>query len=94
MLQISCKSTVPLSHNIQAQKVKFTKDIIESINESSTRITNSHTYLRETQRLLSFIRRNNFLCQVHKQLSDLPKDCEPDSMGCHLTAVGGCNSWN
>ncbi|MBI4016080.1 MAG: hypothetical protein HY363_00125 [Candidatus Aenigmarchaeota archaeon] len=70
----------------RANKIKFENNVLEKIKESTERITDKLSLLRETQHLLKFIRQSNALCTIHRQLSHLPETCTPSSIGCN---VGG-----
>jgi predicted transcriptional regulator len=94
ILQIKSSAISQYNSSKRGSNIIFPNNIIHAISESSKSIIDSMSYLRETQKLLSLIRRSNFLCEVHKSLSEVPKGCTPDNMGCHLTAIGGCQTWN
>ena len=70
----------------RANKIKFDSHVLEKIKDSASRITDKFSLLRETQNLLRYIRQSNALCAVHRQLSNLPETCTPESIGCN---VGG-----
>lgn len=72
--------------NKRGGNIVFSEEIIQQINTSSKKINNKVTYLQEIQKLLQFIRESKFLCQIHKQFSEIPESCDPQEMGCH----GGC----
>ena len=60
----------------RASKVIFGKENLEMIKESSRKITDSHSMIKETQILLKTMRHNGLVCDVHKTLAgDLPENC-------------------
>ncbi|MBI2146530.1 hypothetical protein HYU22_04275 [Candidatus Woesearchaeota archaeon] len=66
-------------------KIHFNEPIVAEISTSASRINDRLSYIRETQRLLRVIRAQGVLCTIHKQLANIPEQCEPKSVGCqHL----------
>lgn len=51
--------------------IKIQKEIVKSCNN----IKDQLSYIKETQRILRFIRKN-CLCDIHKQISNIPKECK------------------
>lgn len=94
ILQVNTAAISQYHSEKRGHAIDFSPAVKVEIQRSVSRILSSESYLREVQRLLSFIRRRNELCRIHKQFSYVPADCTPDTMGCHLTAVGGCKVWN
>ncbi len=72
----------------RGEKVELGQEIVQHIRHSAENIKDQLSYVRETQRLLHFIRTSGALCQIHKQLSTIPEHCEPQLVQCHLTARG------
>lgn len=72
----------------RGHKVDFQPQMQEEIAKSTAKITDRLTYIREMQRLLYVMRLSGSLCEVHKQLSDIPNHCELQAAGCHLTVRG------
>ena len=72
----------------RGHKVAFPESIQQEIKHSAPRIKDRISYVREMQRLLYIIRLSGSLCEVHKQLSDVPNQCELQAAGCHMTARG------
>ena len=64
-------------------KITFNEKMQVEISASASRIADRLSYIRETQRLLRVIREQGVLCTIHKQLANIPEQCEPKSMGCH-----------
>ncbi|MBI2151448.1 hypothetical protein HYU21_01835 [Candidatus Woesearchaeota archaeon] len=71
--------------------VNFNVDIKKEIKKSALLIKDRSTYLKETQRLLRFIRETNALCKIHKLFSEVPKECDPLFMGCHNLVNAGAH---
>ena len=67
----------------RGNQVKFNKEVLTEIKKSGSIIKDRISYLRETQRILQYIRQTNALCQIHKLFSDVPQECDPKRIGCH-----------
>src|SRR3989338_394587 len=80
----------------RGHKITFDEKIAHEIAKSAPLITDRLSYIREVQRLLYVIRLSGSLCEIHKQLSDIPSHCELQIAGCHLTIpqMGGKEEWN
>ncbi len=76
--------------NKRGDNTVFNEHILQEIKTSATRIASKFSYLQEMQRLLNVIRQTKTLCQIHKQFSAVPEDCEPHAIGCHPHK--GCSS--
>ena len=76
----------------RGSKITFEGKVMEEIQASAGAIKDHYSYLRETQRLLRVIRETNTLCQIHKQFSPVPGNCEPKEIGCHQLPlkIGQC----
>ncbi len=72
----------------RGEKIQLNPEIIEQVRQSAAKVRDQLSYVRETQKLLHFIRTSGTLCQIHKQLSTIPEHCEPQLVDCHLTARG------
>jgi len=68
--------------NKRGSKFKFSKEIEDSIKESASKIRNNFSLITETQRTLKLIRESHELCKIHKQLSPVPRTCDPLKTGC------------
>ncbi|MBI4895430.1 MAG: helix-turn-helix domain-containing protein [Candidatus Aenigmarchaeota archaeon] len=68
----------------RASKIKFSENVEEKIKESSKNINSKLDVIRETQKLLRFIRNSGEICNIHKKLCGLPGDCAIEKMGCSI----------
>lgn len=68
----------------RASKIIFSQEIGEKIRESTSRMQTPIDTIRETQFLLKYICSSGELCRIHKQLTDIPRDCNLQVMGCHV----------
>ena len=68
--------------NKRGSRFKFSKEIENAIKESAYKIKNNFSLITETQRILKLIRESHELCKIHKQLSPVPKTCNPLKTGC------------
>jgi len=68
----------------RGSEVKFPKEIMQIIKQTAPNIKDRYTYIKEIQHLLKQIRQSNTLCQIHHQLNDLPLNCHPQNIGCHI----------
>ena len=59
----------------------------EYIIQAASKIKDRYTYIKEIQNLLKIIRNTKTLCQIHHQLNDLPLNCHPEKIGCHVNPV-------
>ena len=67
----------------RAHKITFNEDIIKETQKAAQRIKDRLSYLKETQHLLDIIRDTEFICQIHKQYSEVPEECNIKEVGCH-----------
>jgi predicted transcriptional regulator len=70
----------------RGNEVAFTDDVIAEITKAAQNIKDQHSYLLETQRVLKFIRTSKTICTIHKMFSDVPSNCDPDTIGCRTHA--------
>jgi predicted transcriptional regulator len=59
----------------RGNKIKINKEVQKEIEKSSKNIKDPFSYIKETQRILRHIR-ENCLCEIHKQISTIPKGCK------------------
>lgn len=59
----------------RAVKIVFDAKSLKAIKESAGKITDTKSMLEETQRLLTSFKESGFTCKVHKDLVDLPENC-------------------
>lgn len=88
-LNITSASISQYRSTKRGHQIQFPTAVEEEIKKSATAIKDIVTYLRETQRILSFLRQTKALCIIHRQLSHLPAECIPETVGC-LPVKGGC----
>ena len=67
-----------------ASKIRFSAIVEEKITECSKNINSKLDVIRETQKLLRFIRNSGEICSIHKTLCGLPGDCSIEKMGCSI----------
>ena len=85
-------ATISQYNKKRGHQITFNLEVLGEIKKSAGLIKDHFTYLRETQRLLRYLRLTKILCQIHKQLSPVPEHCEPEETGCHPDpkAIGTC----
>jgi predicted transcriptional regulator len=69
-------------NNKRGNKVQFDDYVLDEISKSASKIEGKLSLLKETQRLLRFVRSSGQLCKIHKQLSDIPGECSPEVVNC------------
>ena len=67
----------------RGHQIDFDPKTINEIKKSAEKITNTLSYLKETQHLIDYIRRTKALCKIHKLLANVPEGCDPEQIGCH-----------
>lgn len=68
----------------RASKIKFSEKVEEKIMESSKNVNSKLDVIRETQKLLRFIRNSGEICNIHRTLCGLPGECTIEKMGCSI----------
>ncbi len=66
----------------RGNELKFEPRIMKEIVKSAEEITNTYSYLRETEHILQYIRRTSCICKFHRMFSTIPLMCNPEAMGC------------
>jgi len=66
----------------RGHKLEFSPEVLIEIKKSAHLIKDKFTYLRETQRLLRFIRKTKVLCQIHHQFSEASLPCSGKKSCC------------
>jgi len=66
----------------RGNKVEFSEIVLNEISKAASRIKDELTLLGETQRLLRFVRGSGDLCRIHKDISNIPDNCEPEKINC------------
>ncbi len=67
----------------RGHKVTFSPDLQREITKSATHVRDRMSYIRETLHILDLLRATRTLCDIHRQFSDVPKECHPHLVGCH-----------
>ena len=86
LLEVESATVSQYVNEKRANKIQFDDHVLKEVKQAAGKITDKLSMLRETQRLLRYIRHSNALCVIHRQLSNLPETCTPASIGC---SVGG-----
>ena len=76
ILQIRESTVSQYIHNKRANKVNFSPKVEKSIKESSLRIKTRDDLIREIQAIVSLIRKEQLICDIHKQFVKLPENCD------------------
>ncbi len=66
----------------RGNNVEFSENVLNEIAKSASRIKDEFSLLGEIQRLLRFVRLSGDLCKIHKNISNIPNDCEPEKINC------------
>ena len=83
LLMINTATISQYQSNKRGHQLNFDSATLTEIKKSALVIQDRLSYLRETQRLLQFIRSTKELCTIHKKFSEVPKGCDPHDIGCH-----------
>ncbi|MBS3170744.1 hypothetical protein J4223_03100 [Candidatus Woesearchaeota archaeon] len=78
IMMIDTSAISQYSSTKRGNKIKLNSKIQKEIKESCKFIKDPLSYIKETQKILRYIR-ENFLCDIHKQISKVPKECK----SCH-----------
>ena len=84
LLQIKKSTVSQYVNNQRGSKIEFSIGIKQEISKSAPKITDTLSLIRETQRLIREIRQSCELCRIHKQLANVPKNCEPEAVLCFV----------
>lgn len=90
LLGINSATISQYSSNKRGHQIDFQQDVLDEIKLSAHKIKNTATYFRETQHILAFLRSKKVICDVHKQFSPVPENCEPDDIGCNIQEINPC----
>ena len=66
----------------RGNNVEFSENVLNEISKSSSKIRDEFSLLGETQRLLRLVRNSGDLCRIHKNVSNIPRDCAPEKINC------------
>jgi predicted transcriptional regulator len=69
-------------NNKRGNKIDFNESTLNEISISAPLIKDELTFIKEMQRLIRVTRMNGTLCEIHKKLSDVPKECTPEIVNC------------
>ena len=84
LLQIKKSTVSQYINNNRGTKIEFSNEIKQEISKSAPKIKDTLSLIRETQKLIREIRQSCELCKIHKQLADIPEDCEPNTALCFV----------
>lgn len=90
LLGINSATISQYSSEKRGHKVNFNPEIVEEIKKVTKKITDTTSYFRETQNVLRLLREQNVICDVHRQFSPVPKNCDPVKTGCSLEQTSKC----
>lgn len=90
LLGINSATISQYSSNKRGHRINFDKKILEEIKKAAGRIKDTASYFRETQNILKLLREQNIICNVHRQFSPVPKNCDPVKTGCSLEQAKEC----
>ncbi|MAF51289.1 MAG: hypothetical protein CMH64_04330 [Nanoarchaeota archaeon] len=82
LLSIENATVSQYLHKKRGNKIEFTEGILKEIAKSSKEIKDNISLLREMQRLLRVIKDTREICRIHKELSKIPEDCNPELIDC------------
>lgn len=68
----------------RANEIDFNQKIKDEIKKNSTQVKDALDVIRITQKILTLVREEKILCQVHKKMSKIPGRCNLESMGCTI----------
>lgn len=63
-------------HNKRASKINFNEKVKGAIKESASKIKTQDDLIREVQNIISLIRKDHIICDIHKQFVKLPEHCD------------------
>ena len=88
ILSITSSSISQYASTKRGHLIHFPAEIEADVKQSASRIKDTVSYLRETQHILNRIRETKALCSIHRQFSNLPEHCIPETVGCFPTKRG------
>jgi len=84
ILMINSATISQYTSTKRGHKISFSQKLLTEIESASKKITDQISYIRETQRILKFIRISGDICEIHKQVSLVPEGCEQPATGCNV----------
>lgn len=83
LLMINSATISQYTSTKRGHRIQLNEKILKEVKDSADRITDQISYIRETQRVLKIIRFSGSICEIHKQVSVVPNDCESTLTGCN-----------
>jgi len=60
----------------RATKIELGPKLKKEVKKSAKIINNTHDSIKETQRILDLVRESKLVCDIHKQMADIPNECD------------------
>ncbi len=79
LLHIETATVSQYINKKRGNKIILDPLIKAEIKKSIPKITDKVSFIQETQRLLRLARQSGALCQIHRQLEDLPDHCTAET---------------
>jgi len=86
LLMVNTAAISQYTSSKRGHRIDFNNEIVKDIERSAAVVHDRVSFLTEMQRVLRLIRETNTLCQIHRKFSDLPEDCRPEIVGCHIVS--------
>ncbi len=87
ILMINSATISQYTSSKRGHKISFNEFVLKEIKKSAENIHDQISYIRETQRILKVIKISGAICEIHKQISVVPKGCEQQVTGCHTHII-------
>ncbi|MBI3033130.1 transcriptional regulator [Candidatus Woesearchaeota archaeon] len=68
--------------NKRGCKIELSQETLAAIKTAASHIQKKFDTIREIQRILKHIRNSEEICKIHKQVADMPEQCNPIELGC------------
>lgn len=68
--------------NKRGCKITFSNETLALIKNVAKNIENKLDSIREIQKILKHIRNSEEICKIHKQVAEMPENCNPIALGC------------
>ncbi len=68
--------------NKRGCKIMFSNETLAFIKNTAKHIENKFDSIREIQKILKHIRNSEEICKIHKQVAEMPENCNPIELGC------------
>ena len=66
----------------RGNKIMFDEVVMQEIAKSAILIKDKLSLLKEMQHLLRVIKETREICRIHKQISKVPHECNPELINC------------